>query len=208
MTAPDIIQFKGVAERGLGLLLEKAIAMMEVAEKTRAIIYGRKEQDTPVTSSVCNTAATHESHPPPRAVLWVARKTESNSRHSILEEKASSTSNACCTWGPMYFALIGFCFSSHFYFPASRQAVVTGVVPSPSWFLPSIFIAHGAQQSHCLSNFHPVLLTDALELPASQFVHKGKCQRMYMSMHSAGLELTKLTYTRLEDSLIRHQGDR
>ena len=27
-------------------------------------------------------------------------------------------------------------------------------------------------------------------------------------MHSAGLELTKLTYTRLEDNLIRHQGDR
>ena len=27
-------------------------------------------------------------------------------------------------------------------------------------------------------------------------------------MHSVGLELTKLTYTRLEDNLIRHGGDR
>ena len=27
-------------------------------------------------------------------------------------------------------------------------------------------------------------------------------------MHSAGLELTKLTYTRLEDNLIRGRGDR
>ena len=27
-------------------------------------------------------------------------------------------------------------------------------------------------------------------------------------MHSAGLELTKPTYTRLEDNLIRHRGDR
>ena len=27
-------------------------------------------------------------------------------------------------------------------------------------------------------------------------------------MHSGGLELTKLTYTRLEDNLIRHPGDR
>ena len=27
-------------------------------------------------------------------------------------------------------------------------------------------------------------------------------------MHSAGLELTKLTYARLEDNLIRHRGDR
>ena len=27
-------------------------------------------------------------------------------------------------------------------------------------------------------------------------------------MHSGGLEFTKLTYTRLEDNLIRHRGDR
>ena len=27
-------------------------------------------------------------------------------------------------------------------------------------------------------------------------------------MHSAGLELTKLTYTGLEDNMIRHRGDR
>ena len=35
-----------------------------------------------------------------------------------------------------------FFFFSNFYFPASGQAVVTGVVPSPPRFLPSIFIAH------------------------------------------------------------------
>ena len=45
-------------------------------------------------------------------------------------------------------------------------------------------------------------------LSASQYVHKKKSQRIYTSMHSAGLELTKLTYTRLEDNLIRHRGDR
>ena len=27
-------------------------------------------------------------------------------------------------------------------------------------------------------------------------------------MHSGGFELTKLTYTRLEDNLIRHRGNR
>ena len=32
--------------------------------------------------------------------------------------------------------------------------------------------------------------------------------RMYTSMHRGGFELTKLTYTRLEDNLIRHRGDR
>ena len=102
-----------------------------------------------------------------------------------------------------------FFFSSHtFNFPASGQAVVTGVVPSPPRFLPSIFIAHRVQQSHCSSIFHRVLLTHALALSASQFVYKKKSPRIYTGMHSAGLEPTKLTYTRLEDNLIRHRGDR
>ena len=100
-----------------------------------------------------------------------------------------------------------FFFFSHFYFPASGQAVVTGVVPSPPRFLPSIFIAHKVQHSHCSSIFRRVLLTHALALSASQFVHKKKSQRIYSRMHSAGLELTKLTYTRHEDNLIRHRGD-
>ena len=103
---------------------------------------------------------------------------------------------------------IFFLFFSRFYFPASGQAVVTGVVPSPPRFLPSIFIAYRVQQSHCSSIFHRVFLTHALALSASQFVHKKKSQRIFTSMHSAGLELTKLTYTRLEDNLIRHRGDR
>ena len=107
-----------------------------------------------------------------------------------------------------YFYLFYFFLFTHFYFPASGQAVVTGVVPSPPRFLPSVFIAHRVQQSHYSSTFHRVLLTHALALSASQFVHKKKSQRIYTSMHSAGLGLTKLTYTRLEDNLIRHRGDR
>ena len=81
----------------------------------------------------------------------------------------------------------------------SGQAVVTGVVPSSPQFLHSIFIAHRVQQSHCSSMFHRVLLTHALALSASQFVHKKKPRRIYTSIHSAGLELTKLIYTRLEE---------
>ena len=77
----------------------------------------------------------------------------------------------------------------------------------PPQFLPSFFIAHRVQQSHCSSIFHRVLLTHALALSASQFVHKKNSLRIYTSMHSGGLELTKLTYTRLEDNLIRHRGD-
>ena len=75
-------------------------------------------------------------------------------------------------------------------------------------FLPSICIAHRVQQSHCSSIFHRVLLTHALALSASQFVHKKKSRRIYTSMHSGGFAFTKLTYTRLEDNLIRHRGDR
>ena len=85
---------------------------------------------------------------------------------------------------------------------------VTGVVPSSPRFLPSIFIAHRVQQSHCSSIFHGVLHSHAVALSASQFVRKKKSPRIYASMHSGGLELTKLTCTRLEDNLINHRGDR
>ena len=102
---------------------------------------------------------------------------------------------------PVFF----FFFRTLFYFAASGQAVVTGVVPPPPRFLPSIFIAHRVQQSYCSSMFHRVLLTQALAFSASQFVRKKKSPRI---MHSVGFELTKLTYTRLEDSPIRHRGDR
>ena len=47
-----------------------------------------------------------------------------------------------------------------------------------------------------------------IALCASQLVHKKKSPRCYTSMHSGGFELTKLIYTRLEDNLIRHRGDR
>ena len=99
-------------------------------------------------------------------------------------------------------------FFTHIYFSASGQAVVTGVVPSLPRFLPSVFIAHRVQQSHCSSIFRRVLLTHALALSASHFVRKENSPRIYTSMHSGGLELTKLAYTRLEDNLIRHRGDR
>ena len=92
--------------------------------------------------------------------------------------------------------------------PASGQAEVTGVVPPPPLFLLSIFVTHRVQQSHCLSIFHRVLLTRALALSASQFVTKKKSPRTFTSMYSGGYELSKLTYSRLDDNLKRHRGDR
>ena len=55
--------------------------------------------------------------------------------------------------------------------------------------------------------FCRVLLAHALAFSASQFVRKKKSPRI---VHSGVFELTNLTYTRLEDNLIRrrHRGDR
>ena len=86
--------------------------------------------------------------------------------------------------------------------------MVTGVVPSPPpGSCLHFFIAHRVQQSRCSSIFYRMLLTHALALSASQSVHNKKSLRIYSSMHPGGLELTKLTYTGLEDNLIRHRGD-
>ena len=111
---------------------------------------------------------------------------------------------------PTNIYIMFFFFLTRICFPASgQQAVVIGIAPSPPRFLPSIFIAHRVQQSHCASTFHRVLLTHALALSASQFVHNKKPPRIHTScMHSGGFELMKLTHTRLEDNLMRHRGDR
>ena len=96
---------------------------------------------------------------------------------------------------------------THIYFPASEQAVVTGAIPSPPRFWPSIFVVHGVQRSYSSSNFHRVFLTHGLALSARKFVRKVNAHRIYTSMHFVGLELMKLTYIRLEDTLTRHRGD-
>ena len=142
--------------------------------------------------------------------LPILRKPQKKKRCTSIVAPASRSSAhiAHHVNGVIFIFIFILFFFSHFYFPASGQAVVTGVFPSPPRFLPSIFIAHRVQQSRCSSIFHRMLLTHALALSASQFEHKKKSQRIYTSMHSAGLELTKLSYTRLEDNLIRHRGDR
>ena len=104
--------------------------------------------------------------------LSTANKTQKNTKNR--------TTNVGTLLVPAFLFL--FLFFAYFYFPAFGQAVVTGVVPSPPRFLPSIFIAHRAQQSHCSSMFHRVLLTHALALSASQFVRKKKSPRIYTSI--------------------------
>ena len=53
--------------------------------------------------------------------------------------------------------------------------MVTGLVSSLPRFLPSTFIAHKVQQSHCSVDFSSsVAVTHGLALPESHFVHKKK----------------------------------
>ena len=47
-----------------------------------------------------------------------------------------------------------------------------------------------------------MLLTHAFALSASQSLHKEKSLRIYASMRSVELELTKLTYSRHDDNLL------
>ena len=77
--------------------------------------------------------------------------------------------------------------------------------------LPSIFIAHKVQQPHCSSNF-----ISSVANSRSRAFRKSICAQEKVAtnlyrvpgMHWGGSELTKLTYTRLEDNLVRHRGDR
>ena len=100
------------------------------------------------------------------------------------------------------------CFLSHFYLPASGQAMVTGVVPSAPRFLPSIFIAHRVQQSPCSSIFLSSVANSSSRAFRKSIYAQEKVPTILYVCHSGGLELTKLTFTRVEDNLIRHRGDR
>ena len=128
---------------------------------------------------------------------------------------------SCCFWaqkspdplisGLVNFILLHFIFFAHIYFPASGQAMVPGVILSDLspgsclQFLSRVGFSNPTARRFFIEC---LLLTHALALSASQFVRKKKSPRIYTSMHSGGFELTKPTYTMLEDNLIRHRGDR
>ena len=100
---------------------------------------------------------------------------------------------------------------AHFHFPASGQAVVTGVVPSSPRFLPSIFIGQGAaipllvDFSSSVANSHSRVLRNSI--CAQVKVPTILCEYKY-ALGGIRTHETDLRYTRLEDNLIRHRGDR
>ena len=90
---------------------------------------------------------------------------------------------------------IHFFFFSHFTFQLLDKpwSQVSSLLPPGSCLQFLSPTGFSNPTAHCSSIFYRVLLTHALALFASQFVHKKKSQRIYTSMHSAGLELMKLT---------------
>ena len=86
------------------------------------------------------------------------------------------------------------------------QAVMTDVVLSPTPVIALFLLRICGSAPTDGRFFHRVLLTHALALSTSQIVHKKKPTKCYTRTNSGGFELTKLTYTRLEDNLLRHRG--
>ena len=85
--------------------------------------------------------------------------------------------------------------------------MVTGVVPSPPRVLPQRLSRIGFSNSILLVDFpSSVANSRSIALRKSLYAPEKSLQN-YANMHPGGLELTKLTYTRLEDNLIRHLGD-
>ena len=107
--------------------------------------------------------------------------------------------------GSWYWYVLFFFWSPfYFYFPASGQAVFSGVVLSSPRYVPSIFIAHRVQRSHCSSIF-----IECCSLTLSRFPRVNMCTRrspyeFFTSMHAGGLELTQLAYSRHEDNLLHY----
>ena len=104
-----------------------------------------------------------------------------------------------------------FFFLSHFYSPASGQAVVTGVVPSSLWFLVSILSRMGFSNLTARRFSWGVLVHSR-----SRAFRKSICAQEKVptnlyeyALGGAQTHETDLLYdTRLEDNLIRHRGDR
>ena len=93
-------------------------------------------------------------------------------------------------------------FDHHFYFPAQLVGGFTlSDLLDKSWsqvsslfpprYVPSIFVAHRVQHSHC-SSIHRMLQTHALALSASHILCKKKSLRVRGYVHSVRIELAKL----------------
>ena len=104
--------------------------------------------------------------------------------------------------------LLFFFFFSHFFLPASGQAVVTGVSPFPPSVLAFNFNRAYSSAVQLLVDFSSSVATSRYRAFRMSIRAQEKVPTNLYEYALGGLELTKLTYTRLEDNLIRCRGDR
>ena len=132
-----------------------------------------REEFTPLSSLVdsCRIVPTHAARGFQQLILVFCCifAIQAKSHHGWDSNSRTNASSSCFFHTTCTFQLLDTPWSQ------------VGVVPSPSRFLPSIFIAHRIQQPHCSSIFHRVLITHAPAFSASQFVHKKKSLRIYTS---------------------------
>ena len=86
--------------------------------------------------------------------------------------------------------------------------MVTGVVPSPARFLPSIFIAHKGSAIPLLVDFSSRVANSLSRAFRKSICAREKVPTNLYEYALGGFDVTKLTYTRLEGNLIRNRGDR
>ena len=107
----------------------------------------------------------------------------------------------------LFMLLLLFVFLYHFYFPASGQAVVSGVAPSPARYVPS-FLSRIGFSIPTARRLSSNVANSRFRAFRESICAQEKVPTNFTSMHSGGLELTKLTYNRDEDNQLRHRGDR
>ena len=123
-----------------------------------------------------------------------------NFKHSAVYPGYDRSKQAEYTWHP-------FLVVTHIYFPPldKRWSRVSSLLPPGS---SRNFLSRTGFSNPTARRFFDECCKLTLSLSASQFVHKKKSpHELYESMHSGGFDLTKLSYTTLEDNLIRHRGD-
>ena len=85
----------------------------------------------------------------------------------------------------------------------SGQAVVTGSVPSSPRYVPSIFIAHRVQHSHCSSIFIECCWLTLSRFPLINFL----CKKKSLRVCALGENLIReIDFSRHQDNLPSHPG--
>ena len=141
-------------------------------------------------------------------ILWIQQRWKNVFRQTFVARQADSIRNSCGVVSEKRAAT--FFFSSHtftFQLLDKPWSQVSSLLPLGSClqFLSRIGFSNPTARR---------VFIECCSLTLSRFPQGNLCtwksphEFTRVSVHSGGSELTKLTYTRREDNLIRHRGDR